>query len=135
MSKGSRVLIADDNRQFAQAVGARLASAGYEVFLAGDAYNALVGTVRERPHVLLLDIHMPAGEGFSVPERLSKMTHVQPPAVIYLTGDRGEQTRQQADACGPHTLLYKPMAPEDVLDAVNAAMEQNKVCVDVEIER
>ena len=72
-----RILIADDDRNLLQALTVRLDAAGYDVITTQDAYQALDFARKHRPDLLLLDINMPAGSGFSVHERIAKVNVVQ----------------------------------------------------------
>ena len=80
-----KVLVVDDDADLVQSLSLRLRREGYDVAVAMNGYQGLERARRESPDVLILDIHMPAGEGFTVQDRLQEMMGPWP-IVIYLTG-------------------------------------------------
>jgi DNA-binding response OmpR family regulator len=95
------VLVADDDLPLLKAIGLRLEASGFEVCLAQDGYMAVQSARRLHPDVMLLDVGMPAGDGFSVHERVCQLgaaDGVEPPQVVYFSGSetaaRSEQRRR-----------------------------------------
>ncbi|QDV71474.1 Response regulator MprA [Rosistilla carotiformis] len=64
------ILIADDDRDLVAAMTRRITHLGFRVTIAHDALSALVLIKRDRPDMIVLDIHMPAGNGMCVLEML-----------------------------------------------------------------
>src|SRR5689334_15023673 len=96
---GSKILIVDDDQKLVQMLTLRLVKAGYEVIHALDAFQGLRLALEQKPNLAFLDIHMPAGEGFSVQERFQKAgLHDLP--VIYISGDTSERVAAQARKLG-----------------------------------
>src|SRR5256885_12781502 len=106
--KQPKVLVADDDRKLLQLLAIQLKAAGFAVICAQDGYQAVDFARHEAPDVIVLDVNMPAGDGFSVQERLSKMTDVVSAPVIYLTGDRSNRVAESTSACGAYSVVYKP---------------------------
>ena len=102
------ILIADDDHDLLRAVSIRLKSAGYEVVTALDSYQAVQFANEHRPDLVILDINMPAGDGFTVQERLRNIGELATTPVIYLTGDTSELTKELARRTGAYALLHKP---------------------------
>jgi DNA-binding NarL/FixJ family response regulator len=62
----TRVLLVDDHRMFRTGVKAELAEAGTQILIvgeAGDVDEAVAGVTQARPDVVLLDVHLPGGDG------------------------------------------------------------------------
>ncbi len=126
MSK-PRVLIADDDHAFLVALQARLEQAGFDVYTAEDGYRALVESRQDDPDVLVLDINMPAGNGFTVQERLEHMRSANPVSlrrrpVIYITGDTSTRTATLVKDMGAFALIYKPFEIEELCETIRQAM-------------
>src|SRR2546430_12426082 len=68
-----KILVIEDDPVARADLEARLAANGYTVARAADAASALTVVNRERPDLILLDLGLPAGDGFLVLERLSKI--------------------------------------------------------------
>ncbi len=66
------VLIVDDFAEFRSAARAVLEAAGFRVVgEAGDGASAIAEVQRLRPDLVLLDIHLPDVDGFTVEQRLA----------------------------------------------------------------
>jgi DNA-binding response OmpR family regulator len=113
-----KILIIEDDLKIAKALALRLEAAGYE---ATEAYDALTGVktaVQLRPDLVLLDISIPAGDGFAVAERLRRLIPTPTP-VIFLTASKQVGFRQRAEALGAAGYFEKPYHAEDLLNAVH----------------
>ncbi len=87
-----------------------------------DSRQALTLFTNFRPHVVLLDLMMPAPNGFAVMEQLQACADNQPPpAIIILTADATTQTRRNALAAGANDFLAKPF------DAIELSLRLNKL--------
>ncbi|QDV14775.1 Response regulator MprA [Rosistilla oblonga] len=81
------ILIADDDRELVAALSRRIMHLGFRVTIAHDAISALVLIKRDRPDMIVLDIHMPAGNGMCVLEMIrSEWTWSDIPVVIVSGG-------------------------------------------------
>jgi DNA-binding response OmpR family regulator len=118
-----RILIVDDERDIVKALMIRLRSSGYDVITAFDGAQGVFMANKEIPDLVILDIRMPAGDGFSVVEKLkgSNRTHRIP--VIILTGSPETNAEEKAMGLGARFYIKKPYDPEELLDAVKRALE------------
>lgn len=117
-----KILIADDDTKYLKALGIALKASGYEVLLAQDSYQALQLARRHLPDVILLDINMPAGDGFSVQDRLQSIPGVKNVPVIYFTGDQSRNVAKQSRSHGAFALLHKPFETDDLLMEIESAL-------------
>ena len=127
MSNRPRVLIADDDNGLLKALQVRLEHVGFEVITAVDGYRALVEAREDLPDVLVLDINMPAGDGFSVQNRIEKLqaSENKPSRrvpVIYITGDKSDDVKELAKKLGAFALLYKPLDADRLCETIMQAM-------------
>jgi DNA-binding response OmpR family regulator len=116
------ILVADDHDSFALALKERLCAEGYQVHTCKDAYQALAIARKEHPDLLILDVHMPAGSGFSVLDRLKSVPEIANTPVIIVTGDYSMETMLEADRHGVDLVLQKPFSTHDLLAYVRAAL-------------
>lgn len=112
------ILIAEDDTDFRRTVGRFLKRHGYHVITAEDAYQAFEVALRDRPDLLVLDVHMPAGDGFSVHERLLRHAELELTPVIYMTHDLTHKIEVDAKRDGAITLLHKPFELDELLEIV-----------------
>src|SRR3982751_912092 len=118
----SSVLIVDDEPNIRRMVGALLASEGYEVRDAADGPTGVARAAESSPDVVLLDLMMPGElEGLATLERLREAAPDVP--VVMMSGRAGLSDAVKATKLGAYNFLEKPLSPESVLLALNAALE------------
>ena len=123
MPQKKKILIVDDERDIVKAVMIRLQTSGYEVVTAFDGAQGVFMAHKEKPDLIILDIRMPAGDGFSVAQRLRKSIHTFQIPIIFLTGSPEKNSEQRAQEVGARFYIKKPYDPEELLDAVRRALE------------
>jgi DNA-binding response OmpR family regulator len=125
MGQKKKILIVDDERDIVKALMIRLQGAGYEVVTAFDGAQGVFMAHKEKPDLIILDIRMPAGNGFSVAQRLKRSVHTFTIPVIFLTGSPERNAEEKARALGARFYIKKPYDPEELLDAVKRALEKD----------
>ena len=124
MGQKKRILIVDDERDIVKALTIRLQRAGYEVVTAFDGAQAIFMAYKEKPDLIILDVRMPAGDGFSVAEKLKESSNTVAIPVIFLTGSPEKNSEEKAMALGARFYVKKPYDPEELLDAVSRALKK-----------
>jgi DNA-binding response OmpR family regulator len=124
MSQKKKILIVDDERDIVKVLVIRLQSSGYEVIAAFDGAQGVFMAHKEKPDLIILDIRMPAGDGFSVAERLKRSSHTWTIPIIFLTGSPEREAEGRAMDLGARFFIKKPYDPEELLDAVKRALEE-----------
>ncbi len=118
-----KILVIEDDPVARADLEARLAANGYTVARAADAASALTVVNRERPDLILLDLGLPAGDGFLVLERLRKIEAFAAIPVLVITGRSDAETRKRVEAMGVAPVLVKPVQTEALLAAIGSALE------------
>lgn len=92
---------------------------------AGDVRAAISETLRIRPTVVLCDIHMPDGDGFSYVASLHKapIPEVAATPVVMLTSDAGEEAVMTAKGHKVAGYLVKPVSIAAVKKAIERALK------------
>ena len=119
------VLVVDDNEQARQVAAHALAGA-FRVVEAVDGDGALAAVERERPDVVLLDIHLGAsisGEDVMRRLRTSEASATLPMIAVTAYGLPGD--RERFLASGFDAYLTKPYSREDLCDIVDAALAKD----------
>jgi DNA-binding response OmpR family regulator len=119
-----KILIVDDERDIVKALTIRLGASGYEVVSAYDGAQGVFLAHKEKPDLILLDIRMPSGDGFSVAEKLKKTSRTTRIPILFLTGSPEREAEEKALALGARFYIKKPYDPEELLDAVKRALEK-----------
>ena len=116
-----RILVADDNRDAAESLGALLELEGHEVTLAYDGADALLAYERVRPQICLLDIGMPHRTGNEVAAEIRSRENGRAPTLVAITGWGQDTDRNQALAAGFDHHLTKPVDPAQLLRLIGEA--------------
>jgi CheY-like chemotaxis protein/signal transduction histidine kinase len=114
-----RVLVVDDNLDAAESVGRYFELEGHEVKLAGDGLEALDVASAYLPEVVVLDIGLPALDGYEVARRLRQRPATRHAFLVALTGYGQRDDRQRADSAGFDRHFVKPADPQALLSAVH----------------
>lgn len=109
---GLRILVADDNVDFATSLAELLRASGHEVAVVHDGAAALASATHQPPDVALLDIGMPHVNGYDVARRLKAQATLQHTRFIAITGWGQAADREEAARAGFHHHLTKPVDPE-----------------------
>jgi DNA-binding response OmpR family regulator len=119
-----KILIVDDERDIVKALTIRLGASGYQVVSAYDGAQGVFLAHKEKPDLILLDIRMPSGDGFSVAEKLKQTSRTTRIPILFLTGSPEREAEEKALALGARFYIKKPYDPEELLDAVKRALEK-----------
>ena len=117
-----RILVVDDSGLARRGTRRVLEGAGYSVSEAEDGMVALERYFVDKPDLVVLDLVMKGMYGLEV---LSKLRELDPHArVIVLSADIQTSSRQMVNDAGAAAFLNKPVTPDDLLNAVNTALER-----------
>jgi CheY-like chemotaxis protein len=108
----ARILVADDNRQFADIVGAMLEDAGHSVVTAYSGRSALAAAEQAPVDAAVLDVLIPQISGDAVAQRLRQMTPGLP--IVLMTGGDPDFA-----AAAGLPVLQKPFTREDLVETVD----------------
>ena len=109
------VLAVDDEDDILEIIRVNLQLEGHEVVLAHDGPEALDKIKRRRPDLVLLDVMMPAMDGWDVLARLKSEPEYRDAAdvpVLMLTARVGEEDRLRGGIEGAVRYLTKPFMPD-----------------------
>jgi DNA-binding response OmpR family regulator len=119
------ILIVDDDEDFLQTLTVRMRTAGYKAFVAADGMQAVMMAQRHNPDLVVLDMRMPAGDGLSVMDKLSRSTKTMNIPVIVVTAYDDDATKQQVMGLGAVNYLRKPFEVEELLKAIGDALSED----------
>src|SRR5215218_6377452 len=103
----ARVLVVDDDPIITDVLARYLTRAGYDVLLAHDGMGALDLVARAQPELVVLDVMLPAPDGFEICRRLRASSTV---AIIMLTALGSENDRLAGLELGADDYIVKPFS-------------------------
>jgi len=102
------VLVVDDQPENLQLLVDSLRPLGYQVWPAADGPTALAIARERLPDVILLDVMMPAMDGFEVCRRLKADSETRLLPVVFITGLDSREARLEGLDIGATDFLSKP---------------------------
>ncbi|WP_163778389.1 response regulator [Myxococcus vastator] len=118
---GSTVLVVDDDPLIQQLVAGQLEPAGFKVVVAEDGIAALKRARELRPQAILLDIHLPKLDGWSVLSQLKSEPSLAGIPVILISV---EEQRARGFSLGACEYLVKPVEPDRLVEVVQRSLHQ-----------
>ncbi len=119
-----RILIVDDEPNIRLMLRTALESEGYVVEEAGDGRAGLAAIERRPPDVMILDLSMPLLDGHGVLVELQRTRPDRRPRIIVLTAYGSISAAVKATRSGASDFLEKPVTPDEVREAVEAALNE-----------
>jgi DNA-binding NtrC family response regulator len=124
----SQIYVVDDDVSVREGVGRLIRSAGLNVKTFPTAQETIASLQQELPRCLVLDVQLPDINGFELQQRMAKKDLQVP--IIFLTGYGDIPQSVRAMKAGAIEFLTKPFRDEELLNAINQAIERG-----AEIER
>src|SRR5690242_973874 len=103
-----RLLIADDNHDSADSLAMLMRSEGYEVQVAYDGRQTIEAASAFEPDVFILDLTMPALDGFETARRLRAMPAYAEKLFVALTAHAEQTHLDEASRASFDEYLIKP---------------------------
>ena len=117
-----KILIVDDDPDLRRALNVRLRANNYDTAFATDGMSAISVAQKERPDLVILDLGLPAGDGFTVIERLKAIASLAVVPIIVLSARDPQTSRERALKAGAETFFQKPVDNEELLAAIRKAL-------------
>lgn len=126
MEKQIKVLIADDDKEYAEALGSRL-SMDYQIQVCGIAYDGfkvieMVDILK--PDVLVMEIVLPNLDGIGVLERLKCKNIEHMPKILISSAIKQDKLAQNCINLGAEYYMVKPVSYESIAATIKRMMEE-----------
>ncbi|MEO8291109.1 MAG: response regulator [Gaiellaceae bacterium] len=119
---GAKILIVDDDQDVRRLLGHRLKADGFEPIFAGDAISAVHEARVGQPDLILLDLSLPAGDGYLVMERLKAMPLLEGVPVIVVSARDPLTERDRIGHAGADAFFRKPFEYSEIVAAIRKAL-------------
>ena len=115
-NQGARkILIVEDDADVSLGYQILLRAHGYETVLAADSSAAVSEAHRHQPDLIILDLGLPAGDGFVVLDRLRANTYLSVIPVVVVSGRDLRANKDRALAAGARAFVQKPWNDSELL--------------------
>ena len=117
------VLLVDDQPDSRELLSEVLALFGANTSMASSVQQALNDIIRNRPHVLVSDIAMPAMDGYELIRRVREIIPAEAMPAIALTGLSRYGEQERAIAAGFQRYVVKPVSPAALIEVILSLVE------------
>ena len=118
----SSILLVEDNRAYAETLKSNLEREGYEVTVAATGLAGLEAAKKDTPDLIILDLMLPAMNGFTVLQRLRDEGHETP--VLIMTALGTEEEKLRGFGLGADDYVVKPCGLLEILARVRALLKR-----------
>jgi DNA-binding response OmpR family regulator len=117
-----KVLIVDDDADLRHGLNLRLRANHYDTSYAADGMSAISMAQKEQPNLIILDLGLPAGDGYVVLDRLQQSAHLSGIPVFILTARDPKNHRERALRAGARGFFQKPVDNDRLLSAIRTVL-------------
>ena len=116
------ILIVDDDPDVRLGLHVRLKANHYEVIFAADGMASVAQARKHMPDLIILDLGLPAGNGFSVMERLKANDSLSLIPVIVVSASDVTANMDRALKAGARAFLQKPVDNARLLSEIRRVL-------------
>ena len=109
-----RILLADDNVDFATSLATLLEACGHEVGVTHDGMAALEKAPAFKPELCFLDIGLPRLHGYDLARRLRELPETRDALLVAISGWGQPEDKRRSREAGFHHHLAKPVDFEQI---------------------
>ncbi len=118
------VFVVDDDYRVREALSSLISSAGLRAAVFGSAAEFLESEKPDAPACLILDLQLPGTSGLELQQQL--LAGDTPP-IVFISGHGDIPSSVRAMKAGAIEFLAKPFDDEELLRAIHAAIEQDRI--------
>ncbi len=119
----AKIMVVDDDADLRQALSLRLRANNFDTVNVCDGYSAIALAQKEQPHLIILDLGLPAGDGFAVLKTLQEYPALADIPVIVLTARDPENNEKRTLESGAAAFFQKPADNEELLAVIRASLQ------------
>ncbi len=118
----NKILLVEDDKDVTKAMAIRFKSSGYDLVVAPDAMAAISTARKEKPDLIVLDLGLPAGDGFTVMQRFKSNCDLMLVPIIVVSARDPLQNEERALQAGAEAFLQKPVNNAELMAAIEKAL-------------
>ena len=122
-----RILYVEDNEDNVYMLSQRLRKHGFEVSIASDGLQGIEMAQREKPDLILLDLGLPALDGWAAARHLKQASLTKDIPILALSAHTMPGDREQALAAGCDEYDPKPVVFERLLVKIHSLIRNRSL--------
>lgn len=119
-----KILIVEDDADVRLGYQVLLKAHFYDTCFAGDSISAVSEARKYQPDLIILDLGLPAGDGFVVLERFRSNMHLSLIPVIVVSARDIRGNRERALEAGARAYLQKPWDDSELLTTISQLLDR-----------
>jgi DNA-binding response OmpR family regulator len=120
-----KILVVEDDADVRLGYGVLLKANRYDTSFAIDAVSAMSETRKKQPDLIILDLGIPAGDGFVVLDRLKTNAAFRGIPVIVVSARDVNANKERALLAGARAFVQKPWNDAELLTLISHLVEQD----------
>ncbi len=120
------ILLVEDEKDIAYLISRNLEKEGFKTIIALNLQEAIDILEQNSPHLIILDLMLPDGDGLEVCRYLKFHKYGDNVGVIILTAKGGEEDRILGFEFGADDYIVKPFSPRELVLRVKAVLRRLK---------
>ncbi len=117
-----KILLIDDNKELTSMICGILKKNGFDtVYTAGDCRSGMEVFLREQPQLVILDIMLPDGDGFTLFRRLREQSQAP---ILFLSAKDEDNDRLFGLGLGADDYITKPFLPQELILRIQAILKR-----------
>jgi DNA-binding response OmpR family regulator len=117
-----KILIVDDDPDVLHSMHVRLKANNYDTSFAADAISCMAEARKSEPDLVILDLGLPAGDGFLVMERFKAVPSLASIPIIVVSGRDHRANHKRAIDAGAKAFLQKPVNNAELLAVIRQTL-------------
>lgn len=119
-----KILLVDDEDDVLEFLSYNLRKEGFKVITASDGTSAVVKSVEELPHLIILDVMMPEMDGIATCEKIKEISALKNSLIIFLTARAEDYSQIAGFDAGADDYVTKPIKPKLLISRVKALLRR-----------
>ena len=121
-----KILIVDDDPDVRRGLQVRLRANHYETLFASDGISTIAEARKHHPDLIILDLGLPAGDGFAVMDLLMSNDALSVIPVIVVSGRDRFANKEKALQSGACAFFQKPVDNHSLITTIRKVLGQNR---------
>ncbi|NVM22181.1 MAG: response regulator [Desulfobacterales bacterium] len=124
----AKILVADDSQANRYALEKLLSAAGYDVVTAGNGQEAVEEFKKNKPDLVVMDLHMPIMDGFEAARQIRRDNDPIHIPIIFISATYKDlASKTKALDLGGNDYLTIPIEPEELIARVKAMLRVKRL--------
>jgi two-component system KDP operon response regulator KdpE len=122
----TRILVVEDDPNIVDLIRSNLSVRGYDTIVSTDGLRVVQMVETERPDIILLDLMLPAVDGFELCKQVREHSNV---GVIVVSARGGDHDKVAALNLGADDYMTKPFSIDELLARIAATLRRTRPAI------